>query len=114
MMMLQAFSILSMFPIIIFGILGLSTIPTSNVGISALILIISMCYVYYTQGHFIGEYYRLRFKMKAYLMGNKTIVTCKYCGRAEYWGQLRWYNGKCSCRACYKSDWEDRTGKVYT
>lgn len=40
------------------------------------------------------------------------IVICKYCGRPEYWGEMRWLSGKCCCRDCYKEDYE-KTGKVY-
>ena len=41
------------------------------------------------------------------------IVICKHCGSPEYYGEMRWLNGKCSCRACYRRDYEDRTGKHY-
>lgn len=44
----------------------------------------------------------------------KRIVICKYCGRPEYYGEMRWLSGKCCCRACCRSDYEDRTGKLYT
>lgn len=44
----------------------------------------------------------------------KRIVICKHCGRPEYYGEMRWLSGKCYCRACYRSDCEDRTGKLYT
>ncbi len=44
---------------------------------------------------------------------DKTIVVCKYCGRHEYYGEMRWFSGKCSCRACYRSDFENRTGRHY-
>lgn len=44
----------------------------------------------------------------------KRIVICKHCGRPEYYGEMRWLSGKCCCRACYRSDYEDRTGKLYT
>jgi hypothetical protein len=26
---------------------------------------------------------------------------------------MRWLNGKCCCRACYRADYESRTGKPY-
>ena len=41
------------------------------------------------------------------------IVICKHCGRPEYYGKMRWLDGKCSCRACYKSYYEDKTGQLY-
>lgn len=41
------------------------------------------------------------------------IVICKYCGRPEYYGKMRWLSGKCCCRDCYKADYEDSTGKLY-
>ncbi len=44
----------------------------------------------------------------------KEIIICKYCSRPEYYGEMRWLNGKCCCRACYRSDYEDRTGNLYT
>lgn len=34
------------------------------------------------------------------------IVLCKHCNQPEYWGEMRWLNGKCSCRRCYKADYE--------
>lgn len=43
----------------------------------------------------------------------KKIVICKHCGRPEYYGEMRWLSGKCCCRACYRADYEDRTGKPY-
>lgn len=42
------------------------------------------------------------------------IVVCKYCGRYEYYGEMRWLSGKCCCRACYKADYEDRNNKPYS
>jgi len=42
----------------------------------------------------------------------KRIVVCD-CGRPEYYGKMRWNSGKCYCRACYRADYEDRTGKPY-
>lgn len=42
------------------------------------------------------------------------IVKCKYCDRLEYYGKMRWLSGKCTCRECYKEDYETRTGKLYT
>lgn len=41
------------------------------------------------------------------------IVICKYCGKPEYYGEMRWLSGKCCCRDCYKADYEQQTGKVY-
>lgn len=43
----------------------------------------------------------------------KRIVICKYCGKPEYYGEMRWLSGKCTCRDCYKADYEDKTGKLY-
>lgn len=42
------------------------------------------------------------------------IVICKYCGKPEYWGDMRWKAGKCTCRSCYKVDWEYENRKLYT
>ena len=41
------------------------------------------------------------------------IVICKSCRRPEYWGQMRWLNGKCTCRDCYRSEWESMRGEQY-
>ena len=41
------------------------------------------------------------------------IVICRHCGRPEYYGEMKWFNGKCSCRACYRADYKDRTGELY-
>ena len=44
----------------------------------------------------------------------KKIVICRHCGRPEYYGEMRWLNGRCSCRDCYKHQWEDTNHKLYT
>lgn len=41
------------------------------------------------------------------------IVICKLCGQPEFWNDMRWLNGKCMCRECYKSEYEDFYGKYY-
>lgn len=41
------------------------------------------------------------------------IVICKHCGRPEYYGEMRWLNGKSYCRECYRANYEDRTRKLY-
>lgn len=42
------------------------------------------------------------------------IVICKLCGRpAGVLEDMRWLNGKCMCRECYKSEYEDFYGKYY-
>lgn len=41
------------------------------------------------------------------------IIICKYCGKPEYWGEMRWKSGRCTCRNCYKSSWEGENGAVY-
>lgn len=41
------------------------------------------------------------------------IVDCKYCGRPEYYGEMRWLNGKCMCRSCYKYEYEQEYRKPY-
>lgn len=43
----------------------------------------------------------------------KRIVICKHCSKPEYWGQMRWLNGWCVCRNCYKSLWEQQNHKIY-
>lgn len=42
------------------------------------------------------------------------IVICKYCNKPEYWGKMRWLSGRCTCRNCYRADYEHETGKPYT
>ena len=41
------------------------------------------------------------------------IVICKHCGKLEYYGQMRWLKGQCSCRQCYKARCEDVHGMIY-
>lgn len=43
----------------------------------------------------------------------KRIVICKHCSKPEYCGQMRWLNGWCVCRNCYKSLWEQQNHKIY-
>ena len=51
-------------------------------------------------------------KGKQYLDDEK-IVRCKICGKPEYWGEMRWLNGKCMCRDCYKAEYEDFNMEPY-
>lgn len=44
---------------------------------------------------------------------NEKIVICKQCNRPEYWGEMRWLNGRCECRDCYKADYEGNRGEPY-
>ena len=30
--------------------------------------------------------------------GTRNIVICKSCNKPEYWGKMRWLNGRCMCR----------------
>lgn len=46
--------------------------------------------------------------------GTRNIVICKSCKKPEYWGEMRWLNGRCMCRDCYKAEYERSTGKPYT
>ena len=41
------------------------------------------------------------------------IVRCKYCGGYEYWGEIRWLNGRNLCRSCYKKAYRKEYGKKY-
>lgn len=41
------------------------------------------------------------------------IVICKSCEKPEWWGQMRWLNGRCTCRSCYRSSYEQTFMKVY-
>lgn len=42
------------------------------------------------------------------------IKRCRYCGRLDYYGEMRWLSGRCVCRDCYREDYERQTGKPYT
>lgn len=46
-------------------------------------------------------------------MDEKRVVICKHCGKPEYWGEMRWLNGRCSCRSCYKAQWEYENDMLY-
>lgn len=41
------------------------------------------------------------------------VIVCKYCGRLEYEGKMRWLNGRCECRSCYKSHYEEVHKELY-
>lgn len=43
----------------------------------------------------------------------RRVIRCKYCGKAEYYGEFRWISGHMLCRDCYKADYEDRYHKPY-
>lgn len=34
------------------------------------------------------------------------IVICPHCRKPEYYGEMRWLNGFCGCRSCYKKFFE--------
>ena len=42
------------------------------------------------------------------------IVICKQCGQPEYYEKMRWLSGKCSCRNCYRANWQDENKALYT
>ena len=44
----------------------------------------------------------------------KKIVICKHCDKPEYFGEMRWLNGRQECRSCYKSHYEEISKKLYT
>ena len=41
------------------------------------------------------------------------IVICKHCGKPEYYGEMRWLSARCSCRSCYKAQWQDESHELY-
>lgn len=43
----------------------------------------------------------------------RQVTICKLCGNYEYWGEMRWLNGKCMCRKCYKSEYQKTYHKFY-
>ena len=45
---------------------------------------------------------------------DEKIILCKHCGKPEYYGEMHWLNGRCSCRDCYKSQWQDENHKLYS
>lgn len=44
----------------------------------------------------------------------KRIVICKYCNKPEYYGRMMWLSGRCTCRDCYKADYERENKRRYT
>lgn len=46
-------------------------------------------------------------------MNMHKIVLCKYCGKPEYYGKMKWLNGITECRSCYKADYEESHRKIY-
>ena len=45
--------------------------------------------------------------------GTGNIVICKSCNKPEYWGEMRWLNGRCMCRDCYNAEYVHSTAKAY-
>ena len=41
------------------------------------------------------------------------VVICKHCGKHEYYGEMRWLSGRCSCRSCSKAQWQDENHELY-
>lgn len=41
------------------------------------------------------------------------IVICNHCGEPEYFGEMRWLSGICSCRNCYKGQYERERREIY-
>lgn len=41
------------------------------------------------------------------------IVICRHCGKPEYYGEMRWLNGRCECRNCYRVHFEEYYRKMY-
>lgn len=39
--------------------------------------------------------------------GIAAALDAKQCNRPEYWGEMRWLSGKCTCRNCYRANWQD-------
>lgn len=39
-------------------------------------------------------------------MNMNEIVICRHCNRPEFYGEMRWLSGICSCRDCYKAQYE--------
>lgn len=47
-------------------------------------------------------------------MDMNEIVLCKTCLKPEFYGEMRWLNGHCTCRNCYKTHYEKEYNKKYT
>ena len=43
----------------------------------------------------------------------KRAISCKYCGKPEYYGQFRWLDGHMLCRRCYKAEYVRQYKKPY-
>ena len=43
----------------------------------------------------------------------KRIVICKHCEMSEYYSEMRWLSGICSCRNCYKGQYERERHEIY-
>ena len=41
------------------------------------------------------------------------IVICKECKKPEYWGKMRWLEGRCLCRRCYRARWGHLNQREY-
>lgn len=50
---------------------------------------------------------------RAKVMPMREITTCRHCGETEYWEEMRWLNGRYSCRSCYRKQYEQETGTPY-
>lgn len=43
----------------------------------------------------------------------RVILICKHCGRPEYYGDMRWLNGREECRSCYRHHREEIDREPY-
>ena len=43
----------------------------------------------------------------------KRIVICRHGGKPEYYSEMRWLSGICSCRNCYKGQYERENHEIY-
>lgn len=41
------------------------------------------------------------------------IIICRHCGKPEYYGEMRWLNGKQECRNCYRHHYEEINHEEY-
>lgn len=41
------------------------------------------------------------------------VVKCRHCGGFEYYGEMRYLNGRCECRKCYKHHREEIDHEPY-
>lgn len=68
-----------------------------------------------------NEYFRTWYEARQRRLNTKyihfdemvRIVKCRHCDGYEYFGEMRWLNGRCACRSCYKGHREELDRRLY-